>query len=251
MSNRKVTDQLFPTGRAHKVQAVGERTRDAITDGINDLDNGINDLLNGVLPDNSGFTVEWCERHERMYALPSYNSDTLQDRIDRIIAHLTPPNPEYGYLSLEAIQNELNANGWNGILYVYENLTGLFPQQVLPQLSFPPQLGNGQLGDFQLGTFNFASDYPQFFTQYQLGDFQLGASQLGSAPQFNNKIANSVNRYDDLFVNLYPISNTFYICGPNLGDIVILPLSDEVKLRTLLLEIKPLNSVGFLLIEYI
>lgn len=246
-----ITEKLFPTGRAHKVGKVGDDMKLALSDSVDRLNYSIDNLLNGVLPDNSQFNIDWVLRHEKMYALSAYDSDTLQDRIDRIIYHLTPFPRDYGILSLESIQNEIDNSGWGGILYVHENLGGLYPHDVLPPLSFPPQLGDGQLGDYQLGTFKYDVDYPQFYDFFQLGGFQLGDSQLNNFPQFNNKIGNSLNKVDDLFVNLSPIENTFYMCGLNLGDIVVLPKSDEIPLRQLLLDIKPLNSVGFLLIEYV
>lgn len=246
-----ITEKLFPTGRAHKVGKVGEDMRLALSDGVERVNDSIDNLTHGVLPDNPNFTIDWVVRHEKMYGLSVYPGDTLQIRVTRILSHITPINQEYGSLSLDSIQNEINNNGWSGILFVHENPNGFYPQQVLPQLSYPPQLGDNQLGDSQIGTFDYISDYPQFFVRSQLGDNQLGGVQLGTPPQFNNKIANSLKRYDDLFVNLSPIENTFYVCGQNLGDIVTLPQSDEIPLRQLLLNIKPLNSVGFLLIEYV
>lgn len=246
-----VTEKLFPTGRAHKVDKVGEDMRLALSDGVERVNDAIDDLINGVLPDNPNFTIDWCLRHERMYGLSVYPSDTLQVRMARILAHITPYPKDVGVLSLQVLQDEIDAAGWAGVLYIHENLDGLYPQDVLPQLSYPMQSGDGQLADFQLGGYNYADDYPQFYEWFQLGDYQLGGGILGTIPQFNNKIANSLQRIEDLFVNLAPVENTFYVCGQNLGDIVTLPQADEIPLRQLLLDIKPLNSVGFLLIEYI
>ena len=249
--SRNITDLLFPTGRAHKVGEVGNALRNGMTDGFSYVDNDIDNLLNGVLPDNPDFTIEWCKRHEKMYGLSTFNSDTLQDRINRIKMHLTPPNPQLSLISQSELQAEIDNAGWGGILYIHENLQGQEPIEVLPQLSFPNQLGNHQLGDFQLGGVDATNDYPQFYNNYQLNDFQLGDAQLGDIPQFNNKIANHLDRNRDIFVNYEPIEHTFFVCGVNLGDIVQLPASDEIPLRQLLLNIKPASAVGFLLIEYV
>ena len=250
-SIRSITDRLFPTGRAHDVGEVGSNMRDALSDGVEMINDSIDSFIDGVLPDNDNFTIDWCVRHERMYALSVLPTDTLQDRMARILAHITPQPQDVGMLSLQVIQDEIDNAGWAGALYVHENLSGLMPTQVLPLFYAQNQLGDYQLGDSQLNGNSFASSYPQFFSFNQLNDYQLGDSQLGDIPLFNNIIANSVNRHDDTFVNLSPMKNTFYICGPTLGDIVTLPQADEIPLRQLLLNIKPLNSVGFLLTEYI
>lgn len=250
-SIRDITEKLFPTGRAHKVGKVGEDMRLALSDGVERVNDAIDNLTHGVLPDNPNFNIDWCLRHERVYGLSVYPSDTLQIRVARILSHITPYPKDVGVLSLQVLQDEIDAAGWAGVLYIHENLGGLYPQDVLPQLSYPMQSGDGQLGDFQLGGYDYANDYSQFYQWFQLADFQLGGGMLGTVPQFNNKIANSLQWFDDLFVNLSPIENTFYVCGQNLGDIVVLPQSDEIPLRQLLLDIKPLNSVGFLLIEYV
>lgn len=250
-SIRDITEKLFPTGRAHKVGDVGSNMRLALSDGVERVNDSIDNLIDGVLPDNPNFTIDWCLRHEKMYGLSVYPGDTLQTRVARILSHITPYPQDVGVLSLQSLQDEIDNAGWAGVLYIHENLSGLYPHEVLPQLSYPVQSGDGQLADFQLGGHDYANDYSQFYQWFQLADFQLGGGMLGNIPQFNNKIANSLSRFDDLFVNLSPIENTFYVCGQNLGDIVVLPQSDEIPLRQLLLDIKPLNSVGFLLIEYI
>ena len=248
---RDITDKLFPTGRAHKTGDIGDRMRDALSDGVETINDSIDSLIDGVLPDNANFTIDWCLRHERMYGLSVLQADTLQDRMDRILNHIAPPPPNTGMLSLQVLQDEIDAAGWGGVLYIHENVNGLLPQFVLPQLTFPSQLGDAQGGDGQLGGINFVDDYPQFYDFDQLGDSQGGDGQLGNMPLFNNIIANSIVRKDDLYTNLTPLENTFYISGVNIGDIVTLPQADEIPLRQLLLNIKPLNSVGFLLIEYI
>lgn len=247
----KIFNQLLPTGRAYNYGDVGNTLTDANADGLERLTVEVDDLLNGVLPDNPNFDANWCAKLEKVYSLSVTSSMTLTQRKAQILRAMTPPNPNRSLINIQAIQDEINNAGWNGQLYVFENPLGLLPYQVLPQLSFPPQLADFQLGDLQLGAYNYADDYPYLYQWMQLGNFQLGNPQLNNFPLFNNKIANSLNRYNDIYVNLDPLAHTFYICGVNFGDVVTLPASDEIPLRQLLLNIKPAGSVGFLLIKYI
>ena len=246
-----IFNQLLPTGRAYKYGKYGNILKDANADGLDRLTVELDDFLNGVLPDNAGFDEDWCRKFEAVYGLYVTNSMTISQRKAQIRRAMTPPNPNRSLIDIQSIQDEIDNAGWAGQLYVFENPLGLLPYEVLPQLSFPPQLADFQLADFQLGTYNYAADYPYFYQWMQLGDFQLGNPQLNNFPLFNNKIANSLDRMEDIYVNLEPLSHTFYVCGVNFGDVVTLPASDEIPLRQLLLNIKPAGSVGFLLIKYI
>lgn len=243
--------QLLPTGRAYKYGKIGKTLIDANADGLERLTVEVDDFLNGVLPDNPDFDEDWCRKFEAVYGLSVTNSMTISQRKAQIRRAMTPPNPNRSLIDIQSIQDEIDNAGWAGQLYVFENPNGLFPYQVLPMLGSPPQLGDFQLSDFQLGTYNYAAAYPYLYTWLQLGDNQLGNPQLNDFPLFNNKIANSLNRMDDIYANLTPLAHTFYVCGVNFGDVVTLPASDEIPLRQLLLNIKPAGSVGFLLIKYI
>lgn len=242
---------LLPTGRAYNRGPVYDSFIDANTDYMEVMNLSVEDLLNGVLPDNPLFTADWCSRWESFFNLPAYDFEPLSLRIARIRSMLMPVDPDSSRITRSWIQWEIDNAGWGGVLFVHENPNGYNPNQVLPQLTPSPQLGNTQLGQSQLMDYQAIIDYPDLFTPVQLGNVQLGQTQLNSQPIFNNKIANYINRQKDVFANTYPLAHCFYICGATLGEVVTLPASDEYKLRKLLLEVKPASAVGFLLIKYI
>lgn len=239
--------KLLPTGRAYKFGNNGNALIQGNADEFDRVRLDIDKIQNSVIPDNADFDLE---RYERFYDIPN-SADSFDVRMARVRARMTPVNPSRSLLNIQELQAEIDNAGWGGILYLHENPMGLMPSQVLPVLNPPTQLGNYQLGQSQLaGIYNF-TNYPEFYLKYQLGNRNLGSSQLNSGWKFTNKIANSMNRHNDSFVNLVPLNHTFYVCGQNLGDVVTLPQSDEPQLRQLLLNIKPATAVGFLLIKYI
>lgn len=247
----KVIRKLLPTGRAYKFGSVGNSFIQGNSDEFDRVLSDIDQFLNGIIPDNPDFDNGWLERFERFYDIPINELDSQAVRMARVRARMTPVNPNDSLITLSALQAEIDNAGWGGVLYLHENPSGFLPQNILPPLSVGVQLDDYQLDDEQLGALPPENDYPELFSWYQLDDFQLGDAQLIDGPIFNNKIANSLNRHRDTFVNLQPLPHTFYVCGVNFGDIVTLPASDEIPLRQLLLNIKPASSVGFLLIKYV
>lgn len=246
-----VIRKLLPTGRAYKFGNVGNSFINGNSDEFDRTLTEIDSFLNGIIPDNDDFNNGWLERFERFYDIPVDVMDSQAVRMARVRFRMTPVDPNVCLINQAQIQQEIDNAGWAGILYVHDNPMGFLPQNILPPLTMGGQLNDYQLNDQQLGGNPVENDYPDFFSWYQVGDYQLGDAQLINGPIFNNKIANYLDRNRDTFVNLQPLSNTFYVCGVNFGDVVTLPASDEIPLRTLLLQIKPASSVGFLLIKYI
>lgn|SRR5690606_20896441 len=247
----EVFKKLLPTGRAYQFRSVGNGFIQGTTDEFERMLLNVDQFLNGVIPDNPDFNGEWLERYERFYDIPVNPLDSQAVRMARVRARMTPVDPTKSLINRDELQAEIDNAGYAGILYIHENPNGYLPDDIFPPITIGGQLGDYQLDDQQLGGIPVYVDYPEFFSWYQLGDGQCGDFQLGSIPVFNNKIANSLNRHRDTFANLQPLAHTFYVCGPNLGDIVTLPASDEIPLRQLLLTIKPASSIGFLLIKYI
>lgn len=240
--------KLLPTGRAYKFGNNGNNLIQGNADEFDRVRLDIDKTQNSVIPDNADFDLE---RYERFYDIQYNPLDSHAVRMARVRARMTPVNPDVCLLNIAELQSEIDNAGWGGVLYLHENPMGLMPWQVLQPLNPPTQFGNYQFGQFQFNGYNVWDDYPEFYSSYQFGTYQFGNAQFNSQMKFNNNIANSLNRHYDSFVNLVPLAHTFFVCGPNLGDVVTLPQSDEQQLRQLLLNIKPATAVGFLLIKYI
>lgn len=79
----------------------------------------------------------------------------------------------------------------------------------------------------------------------ELGDFQLGTGVVG-------KIANSLDEnIDDLFDLGASLRSTFFLGAQNPGDWANVPIARKTEFRQLILKLKPTQSVGFTLINYV
>lgn len=79
----------------------------------------------------------------------------------------------------------------------------------------------------------------------ELGDFQLGTGVVG-------KIANSLDEsIDNLFDLGGSLRSTFFLGAENPGDWANVPVSRKTEFRQLILKLKPTQSVGFTLINYV
>jgi len=227
----KLTKQLYPTGRAFKMPAGSffEKLHKALAVSEASAFSAAKSILDSAIPDNTNFTEQDATDWERRLGMVSNPVVALSDRklaIQRKLNHpgTIPARQNYRYL-----EGQLQAAGFD--VYVYENrfddgMGGLITKT-------PGELtGGGGVGTAQFGDFQF-------------GDFQLGNV-------FDNIIVNYINEGVD---NNFSIGNnlrsTFFIGGNPIGSYAGVDADRKDEFRQLILRIKPVQTVGFLFINYV
>ena len=248
---KALTKQLYPTGRAFAIKqgSIKEKFYDAVIEGEDSAYSDATSILSSILPDNTNFTSEDATMWETRLGLITNTLVSLSDRKDAIIRKMNHPGDVLARQSRDYIENSLRLAGFD--VYVYENI----PEQTIEDLlnSTPTQLqqGNGQQGDFQQGEENIYFVYSNLFTQVQQGDSQQGDFQQG-AYSYNNKLINHISESNDLLFNIGVNSKcSFFIGGITLGSFANVDVNRKNEFRQIILKLKPVQSVSYLLINYI
>jgi hypothetical protein len=251
MSNKfvKISKQLYPTGRAFRVAEGSEleKLHEALSESESKLDLDSLSILNSVLPDNDNFTELDAELWENRLGLITNPDVSLEDRKLAIIRKMNHPGDIPARQSWDYLQDRLRSAGFD--VYVHENLTNVSPQDVLALNENYGQLGTFQLDDQQLG--DVYSYYGNLFNFFQLDDQQLGFFQLNEY-SYNHKVANNIFEEKDYSFNVGAnYKSTFFIGGEELGSFADIDVNRKLEFRQLILRIKPVQTVGFLFINYI
>lgn len=240
-----LTKQLYPKGRAFKMPkgsffesvhtAMARIERDAYEDALSTLDS--------ILPDNDNFTEDDATAWERRLGLINGSGIELADRKLSIRRKMNFPGEQPARQHWTFLQSQLQAAGFE--VYVYENPDNLGPEDVL---FFEGLLGDGQLSDYQLG--DPTTQYDYLFKELELGDVQLGDNQLGGK-EFRNKVVSHIDgTLDDDFIIGSSYRACFYVGGTPFGTVATVPEERKNEFRELILRIKPVQTVGLLLIRY-
>jgi len=214
---KKLTRQLFPTGRAFNypeggnldklVEGLAESEKQAVDD--------VNSILFQILPDNVNFTAEDASKWENRLGMINGSGLPLADRKAAIIRKMNHPGDIPARQSWDYLENSLQAAGFD--VYVHENL----------------------------------SEIPVVGSVIQLNQIQCGQYQVGAAP-FLFKVVNSLdNEIDKNFVVSTDYRSTFVIGGAVFGTSANVSALREAEFRQLILKIKPVQTVAFLNINYI
>lgn len=227
----KLTNQLYPTGRAFRMTNFGYRkaVHSALADSEAQAFDDAASILDVIIPDNENFTSADATDWERRLGLITNLSVPLADRKAAILRKMQSPgvNPAKGHYLY--MQDQLQAAGFD--VYVHENLFPLYPtgiDSVAPNSIY----GNANFKPLRFGAFRFG--------QRNFGGY------------YNNKIANSIYQVVD---NNFNVGNsfraTFFISGATLGTYANVLASREQEFRQLILNLKQVQDIGFLFINYI
>lgn len=227
-----LTKQLYPTGRAWKMPFNGffEKLHVGLSVSETQLYNDAIAIHYSILPDNSNFTEDDATDWERRLGLIANPNTPLADRKLAIKRKLNQPGLNPAKAHYQYIQSQLNAAGFN--VYVYENKFPLYPEGY--ETKSPIEVS----GDTSL------------LKKRRHGQFRHGQFQHGGV--FSNKIVNHIDEELDLNFNMggsYRAS--FFIGGSPLGTSVNIPTSRKNEFRQLILQLKQVQTVGFLFINYI
>lgn len=225
--------QLYPTGRAWKMPVSGTLEQLHIALGVseNKAYEDATSILNSILPDNDGFTADDATDWERRLGMISNPLVPLATRKLAILRKLNQPGAAPAKSNWRYLQEQLQAAGFD--VYVYENI---FPY-------YYPE-GNVTKTPYEL------TGDPSFYTPNNYGMYRYGQVNYGGS--YKRFVANHIDEARDWQFNIGSnLRSTFFIGGPTIGSFANVDALRKDEFRQLILIIKPVQTVGFLLINYI
>lgn len=226
-----LTRQLYPTGRAFKMPEDGylHRLHRALVISEEAAYSNALAVLNSVLPDNANFTADDATDWERRLGLISNPAVSLADRKAAIIRKMNHPGRVLGRQHYLYLQGQLQAAGFD--VYVYEN-----------------RVSDGMGGYTTMNPLTVSGGVGAFIRRH--GMYRHGQFRHGS--YYRNIIANHINEEMDWqFSTGDNLRSTFFIGGSTLGDFADVDINRKDEFRQLILRVKPVQTVGFLLINYV
>lgn len=225
----KLTKQLYPTGRAFKLNPGGYH--DTLHQGLLvSEEQAYTDALaifHSLLPDNNFFTTDDATDWERRLGMISNPLVSLANRKAAILRKLRAPYTNKGrgyYLNLE---RELQDAGFN--VYVFENIFFNYPYT---ETTVNPALLNGNI-----------------LTQSQHGDKQHGDAQ---SAYLNNICVNHIDESRDIIFDIgVNLRSTFFIGANPLGTYANVPIARKNEFRQTILKIKHTHLVAILFVNYV
>lgn len=213
----KLVKQLHPTGRAWNLQNESDFESFYIANNVQ-LERFVNDsadLLNSILPDNSNFTESDCFDWEVRLGLITNTSLSLEVRKEAIIRKMNYPGNQLARQNYRFLEYSLQKAGFD--LYIYEN-TSL----ILPNANIINRYGQKRYGQIRYG----------------------------------KRIGNVCIEYlDEILDQGHDVSNSlkesFFVSSIDVNVNATVPISRKLELRELIIKIKPLNTVGFLNIDFV
>lgn len=227
-----LTKQLYPQGRAWKFPFDGtlENLHQTLAISEEQTYNDAVSILYAILPDNANFTVDDATEWEVRLGLIVNQLTPLADRKLAIKRKLNQPGAAPAKSNWRYLEEQLQAAGFN--VYVFENRFPDYPD-----------------GYITMTPFQFSGDN-SFFIGNQHGDFQHGDFQHGG--RYTKFVANHIEEARDWYFNIGTnLRSTFFIGGSYEGDFANVDINRKDEFRQLILTIKPVQTVGFLLINYI
>lgn len=226
----KLSKQLYPTGRAFK------NPNGSFMDGLNralsvsesQAVEDANSILDNILPDNDNFTAQDATDWEGRLGMIVNPTVDLEDRKAAILRKMNHPGTIPARQSHLYLQGQLDAAGFN--VFVFENRFPLYGGGFETQNPITVSGGN--------------------FVWKQHGNFQHG--QFSSGKAYDNIVANKIDENEkfkfDIGTNL---RSTFFVGGTPFGTFADVPLNRKDEFRQLILQIKPVQTVGLLFINYV
>ncbi|MFN8317158.1 MAG: hypothetical protein U0T32_11995 [Chitinophagales bacterium] len=228
----KLTKQLYPTGRAFKMStgSVLEKLHQALNKSEERAYSDAVSILYSILPDNDQFTADDATDWNRRLGMIINPLVPLEDRKLAILRKRQQPGTNPAKEHYLYIQSQLRAAGFD--VYVYEN-----------------RFYDSGSGTYITKTPFEITGNTSIFSKVRHGTIKHGQSTHGVV--YNNKIANYLEPYKDSMFLLKTLRGTFFIAGSTVDSFATVPATREKEFRQLILQLKPLQTVGFLFINYI
>lgn len=224
----KLTRQLYPSGRAFKMPTGGEseKLHKAIASSLGTTHDDARSILNSILPDNDEFSEADATDWERRLGLITNEAVPLADRKLAIQRKMQYPGTIPARQNFRYLEGQLQAAGFD--VYVHEN-----------------RFDDG-MGGYETKTLEEVVGGGGIAAQY--GDFQYGDSQYGGLSP--NTVVNHIDEAADAFV-IANLRFTFFIGGAVLGAFANVSTARKAEFRQMIIRIKPVQTAGYLLVNYI
>jgi hypothetical protein len=223
--------RLYPTGRAFKIPVGGdlEKLHKGIAISVSQLHEDCLSTFDSLLPDNANFTTDDATDWERRLGIITNTSVSLSDRMLAIAAKLNHPGLIPERSSYLYLQDRLRAAGFN--VYVHEN-----------------RFASG--GGYVTQT---PGEFVGSSTIIQHNGWAHGAYQHGGgSPSWGNVVANYIEESLDASFNVGGnLRSTFFVGGQTPGTYANVPTTRKNEFRQLILQVKTLQTVAYLLINYV
>lgn len=223
----KLSKQLYPTGRAWWIKKSSNfyNLHEGLAYSESRAIENARSILDSIIPDNDNFSETDADNWERALGLITSSSLTLEERKQAILRKMKYPGTILARQHYLYIQGQLQDAGFN--VYVHEN-------------RFP--LGGGN--------YDVYNATPALYGDFNYGDNTYGYAGIGAY----TKIANYVDENKDssfYMGNDINLRSTFFIGGSVFGDYADVDTIRKNEFRLMLLQLKPAQTAGFLLINYI
>lgn len=224
---QQLTRQLYPRARAWVLakNSIFAKFHEALAESEKRLHDDIVGLIDSVLPDNNNFTETDAERWEQALGLITDNSVSLELRKQAIQRKINHPGNILARQHYKYIEGQLRAAGFD--VYIHEN-------------RFPDGSGGYEVNNLIPAIFG-----EMYFGQTQFGDQGIGDYTI---------LANHIDPAKDEDFNLGDNVNlrfTFFVGGSTFGDRAEVPLNRLWEFRELILSLKPAQTAGGLLVDYV
>jgi len=226
----KLSRQLYPTGRAFRMRENGilYRLHRALALSEGRAYGDMISTLDSILPDNDNFTADDATAWERRLGLITNGSVPLADRKLAIIRKMNHPGNIPARENYRFLQKQLRDAGFD--VYVYENRFAYGGGGYFTQNPLDLSGGLGIIGS-------------------QHGDFQHGDQQHGG--YFGNLVVNYLDEVLDSSFNVGPnLKSTFFVAGPYLSFADV-DINRKLEFRQIILRTKPVQTIGYLFINYV
>ena len=246
---KKLTRILYPTGRAYGMPAGGffDKLHSGLAESEAKAYDDANAILSAILPDNDGFTVEDATDWEFRLGMITNPLVFLADRKLAILRKMNHPGDIPARQSWDFLEQSLQLAGFD--VYVHENIPEQAPQSFISSDDLFEMGDDAEMGLPEMG--NSVSLFPSFFNIAEMGDIEMGQIEMGEV-SFNNKVANHIDEFfDSTFSTGANYRSTCFIGGQVEGTFANVDINRKKEFRQTILRIKPVQLVGFLLINYI
>lgn len=232
----KLTKQLYPTGRAFKVPANSflERLHSALALSEQQAFDDAVSIKDSSLPDNTNFTAGDATDWEVRLGMITNELVPLEDRKAAIFRKMAHPGDIPARQHFLYLQGQLQAADFN--VFVFENRFPVYPD------TFETRSPDEILG--------LVGHFAQYSTSLQYGQSQYGGQQAGS--NFEDVIANNIDETKDAFFDVGDnLRSTFFIGADPVGDFADVDINRKEEFRQLVLNVKPVQAIAYLFINYI
>ena len=244
---RKLTKQLYPTGRAFKMPSGGTLDRVNMALAVTEAQafEDARAILYAILPDNANFTAEDAAQWETRLGLITNPATPLVDRKAAIIRKMNHPGTIPARQHYLYIQRSLQLANFN--VYVQENISGLPPEDYINAGSYI----STEFGAFEYGEYEYGySSVPVINVPFEYGQFEYGQIAYGGG--YNNLVANYIDANLDASFDVGgSFRSSFFIGGATFGSFANIDANREQEFRQLILKLKPVNTVAFIFVNYI